>query len=243
MPIIRIANDGDTIAAMQADAELKALRRQIYPAFVKYKYTYNFTWHGRPIIQMPEDVLMIQELIVQVKPDLIVETGIAHGGSLALSASMLELLGGSREVIGIDVDIRAHNRQALERHPLFKRMHLIEGSSIDGEIVDRVKKRAEGRKAVMVVLDSNHTHDHVLQELRFYAPLVTQASYVVVFDTVVDELPADTYPDRPWGPGNSPKSAVREFLQSSDRFTVDREIESRLLFSTAPSGYLKCIKD
>lgn len=210
---------------------------------VRYKYSYNFTWMGRPIIQYPQDILAVQEIIWQVKPDLIIETGIAHGGSLIFYASMLELIGGEGQILGIDVDIRQHNRVEIEKHPMFKRIIMIEGSSIDSEIAKQVYDFAQGKSKVLVVLDSNHTHDHVLKELELYSPLVTKDSYLVVFDTVVEDMPEDFFPDRPWGKGNNPKTAVWEFLKNNDRFQIDKDIEAKLLITVAPDGYLKCVKD
>jgi cephalosporin hydroxylase len=209
----------------------------------RYKYSYNFSWLGRPIIQFPEDIVAMQEIIWRVKPDLIVETGIAHGGSLILWGSLLELIGGDGHVVGIDIEIRPPNRVEIEGHPLWRRVTMIEGSSIDPAVVAQVRALAADRRRVLVVLDSNHTRDHVRKELDLYASLVQLGSYLVVFDTVVEDMPADFFPDRPWGKGNNPRTAVREFLQVSDRFVVDREIEDKLLMSAAPEGYLLCIKD
>jgi cephalosporin hydroxylase len=206
------------------------------------RYSYNFRWMGRPIIQYPQDIVAMQELIWEVKPDLIIETGIAHGGSLIFYSSMLELLGGDGEVIGIDIDIRPHNRAEIEKHPMFKRITLIEGSSTDLDIVKRISDKAGGKKSVMVVLDSNHTHAHVLEELRLYSPMVSIDNYCVVFDTVVEDLPEDTYLDRPWGRGDNPKTAVHEFLKENDSFEIDHNIENKLLITVAPDGYLKRIK-
>jgi cephalosporin hydroxylase len=238
----QIANEPEYIEAMQADEDLKILRRKIYEAIAKYRYTYNFTWFGRPIIQLPEDMMMMQEIILRVKPDLIVETGVAHGGSLVFSASMLELLG-QGEVVGVEVELRPQNRAAIENHPLSKRIKLIEGSSISDNVLAQVRAIAEGTERVMVFLDSNHTHEHVLRELEMYSPLVTKDSYLVVFDTGIEDMPEGTFPDRPWGKGNNPKTAVWEFLKRSDRFEIDRVLESRLLYTVAPDGYLKCVKD
>jgi cephalosporin hydroxylase len=231
------------LSAMQADAELRREAQKLFIHMCRYRYSYNFSWLGRPIIQFPEDIVAMQEVIWRIKPDLIIETGIAHGGSLVLWASLLQMLGGDGRVVGVDVDIRQHNRAEIERHPLFSRITMIEGSSIDPDIVDRVRALAAGRRTVMVVLDSNHTHDHVLEELQRYSPLVMRGSYLVVMDTVVEAMPADFYPDRPWGKGNNPATAVAQFLKTSDRFEVDEEIDARLLMSVAPGGYLRCIKD
>lgn len=208
----------------------------------RYKYSYNFSWLGRPIIQFPQDIIAMQEIIWQVKPDIIIETGIAHGGSLIFYASMLELIGNDGHVLGIDIDIREHNRVEIEKHSLFKRITMIQGSSTDSNVLKQVYELAGGKTKVMVVLDSNHTHEHVLKELELYSPLVTAGSYLVVFDTVIEDLPDDFFPDRPWGKGNNPKTAVWEFLKKNDRFTVDRDIETKILITVAPDGYLKCLK-
>lgn len=221
---------------------LQELTNQWFVQSCKYKYSYNFSWMGRPIIQFPQDIMAMQEIIWQVKPDLIVETGIAHGGSLIFYASMLELIG-EGQVLGIDVDIRQHNRVEIEQHPMFKRIIMIEGSSIDEAIAKQVYDLAKGKNRILLVLDSNHTHDHVLKELELYSPLVTKDSYLVVFDTVVEDMPEDFFPDRPWGKGNNPKTAVWEFLKTNKRFKVDKDIEAKLLITVAPDGYLKCLED
>jgi len=210
---------------------------------VNAQYSYNFTWMGRPIIQYPQDMIAMQELIWSIQPDLIIEAGIAHGGSLIFSASMLELnaaCGGPADayVLGIDIDIREHNRKAIESHPLSARITMIEGSSIDSDVVNQVVAASQGKQSVIVLLDSNHSADHVLSELEAYAPLTTVGSYCVVFDTVIEELPTESSADRPWGPGNSPKTAVNKYLDTHDEFTIDRTIDARLLISVAPGGYL-----
>jgi len=213
----------------------------------KYKYSYNFSWLGRPIIQYPQDVVAMQEIIWQVQPDLIIETGIAHGGSLIFSASMLELIaicngveGGA--VLGIDIEIRPHNRKAIEEHPMYKRICMIEGSSIAPEVIAQVKEKAKGKKRILVCLDSNHTHAHVLAELEAYAPLVAVGSYCVVFDTLIEDMPADMFPDRPWGRGNNPKTAVWEYLKIHPEFEIDKSIQHKLLITVALDGYLKRVR-
>ena len=208
----------------------------------KAQYSYNFSWMGRPIIQYPQDMIAMQEIIWDIQPDLIIETGIAHGGSLIYYASLLELTG-KGEVLGIDIDIRQHNRIEIEKHPMFKRISMIQGSAIDASIIDEVKKRAEGKEKIIVCLDSNHTHDHVLQELRLYSPFVSLNSYIVVFDTIVEDLPDGYFlHQRPWGIGNSPKTAVHQFLKENDNFEIDAYIDNKLLISVAPQGYLRRIK-
>jgi cephalosporin hydroxylase len=224
--------------------ELAKLGSLFLNASIKPKYSYNFEWLGRPIIQYPQDMVAMQELIWKVQPDLIIETGIAHGGSLIFSASMLELnaiCGGCQdaEVLGLDIDIRAHNREAIEAHPMFKRISMIQGSSIDAEIIKQVKAKALGKEKILVCLDSNHTHDHVLAELEAYAPLTSIDSYCVVFDTIIQDLPNDMFSDRPWGVGNNPKTAVWEYLKSHPEFEIDKSIQHKLLITVAPDGYLK----
>jgi len=231
------------IRDMSADHTLRALSRDWFLQSSRHKYSYNFTWLGRPIIQLPQDILAMQEIIWAVQPDLIVETGVAHGGSLMLYASLLELIGGDGLVLGIDIDIRAHNRAEIEHHPLFKRIRLLEGSSVSEDIKKQVYAQAQGRKHVLVVLDSHHTHAHVLRELELYSPLVTRGSYLVVFDTIVEDMPEDAFPDRPWGRGDNPHTATQEFLQTNTRFAIDEDIDAKLLISVAPKGYLKCIQD
>ena len=208
---------------------------------IQANYSYNFSWLGRPIIQYPQDVIAMQEIIWQVKPDLIIETGIAHGGSLIFYASILELLGNNGQVLGIDIDIREHNRVEIEKHPMFKRITMIEGSSIDKNIARQVHAFTKDKKHIMVVLDSMHTHDHVLAELEAYAPLVSPGSYCVVFDTIIEDMPADMFPDRPWGPGNNPKTAVWEYLKNHSEFEIDKKIQHKLLITVAPDGFLKRI--
>jgi len=207
-------------------------------------YSYNFSWLGRPIIQYPQDIVAMQELIWEVQPQLIIETGIAHGGSLIFSASMLELnaaCGGPHDaqVLGIDIDIRAHNYEAIKAHPMSRRISMLQGSSIAPDIVEQVKALAAAAERVLVCLDSNHTHDHVLAELEAYAQLTTVGSYCVVFDTIVEDMPASMFPDRSWGPGNNPKTAVHEFLRRHPEFEIDKRMDHKLLISVAPDGYLK----
>lgn len=230
----RIAGNGHDEALLKAadTFNLESNKRQ---------YSYNFTWMGRPIIQYPQDMIAMQEIIWEVKPDLIIETGIAHGGSILFYASILELIG-KGEVLGIDIDIREHNRKEIEAHPMFKRVQMIQGSSVTEETVEKVRAIANGKQTVMVALDSNHTHDHVMKELQFYAPFVTPGSYCVVFDTIVEDLPDDYLPGRPWKRGDNPKTAVFEFLKANPQFTIDEAIDNKLLISVAPSGYLKRTK-
>jgi cephalosporin hydroxylase len=223
----------------------------------RFSYTYNFSWQGRPIIQYPQDIVAMQEIIWSIRPDLIIETGIAHGGSLVFSASMLALLDlcdaveagatldpkrSRRKALGIDIDIRPHNRAAIEAHPMAGRIQMIEGSSVAPEVIAKVTRIAQDYGRVLVCLDSNHTHEHVLAELQAYAPLTTVGSYCVVFDTLIEDLPAELFPDRPWGPGNNPKTAVRAYLQDHPEFRIDESIPHKLLISVAPDGYLQRLR-
>ncbi len=244
----------ENIDALGKNADAQGLSRIWSRETNRNGYTYNFRWQGRPIIQYPQDIVAVQELIWSIKPDLIIETGIAHGGSLVFSASMLALLDmadaidngltinpgeSRRKVLGIDIDIREHNRTAIESHSMASRIHMIQGSSISPEVVSQVKAMAKLYKRILVCLDSNHTHNHVLAELEAYAPLVSVDSYCVVFDTLIDDMPADMFPERPWGPGNSPKTAVWEYLKTHPEFEIDRSIQHKLLITVAPDGFLK----
>jgi len=236
---------------------LKILASQFMSESVKTDYSYNFEWLSRPIIQYPQDIVATQEIIWKVKPDLIIETGIAHGGSLVLSASILALLdyadaietsslldpnAPTRKVVGVDIDIREHNLKALNEHPMRNRMELIEGSSVDPDIVNRVHEFSKYYKCILIFLDSNHTHDHVLSELNAYAKLVTRGSYCVVFDSVIEDLPNETSVDRSWGVGDNPKTAIWEFLKNNSDFEIDKDVEDKLLITVAPDGYLKKVK-
>jgi cephalosporin hydroxylase len=231
------------VEQMGADESLRKLTREWFAAVSKHEYSYHFTWLGRPIIQFPQDMIAVQEIIWKVRPDLIIETGIARGGSLIFSASVLELLGGDGLVVGVDIDIREHNRVEVERHPMAKRIRMIQGSSVAEDTFAEVRRHAEGKRRVLVMLDSNHTHEHVLRELELYSPLVRADSYLVVFDTIIGEMPADFSQDRPWGPDDNPLTAVQEFLRKNNRFEVDREFDNKLLITVAPGGYLRCVKD
>ena len=244
----------DEISKMREDTDLLEKTRDWIDSANSMKYSYHFEWLGRPIIQYPQDIVAMQELIWLVKPDLIIETGIAHGGSLIMSASMLVLIdyceaveGGTtlypqatrRRVVGVDIDIREHNRKAIERHPFSNLIDMIQGSSVSPEVAVQIQEIAKDYQRVLVCLDSNHTHDHVLEELKLYAPLTSVDSYCVVFDTVIEDLPDDSFPSRPWGKGNNPKTAVWEYLKSHNEFEIDKEIENKLLITVAPDGFLK----
>lgn len=228
------------------NSEIQRTAHDFMRASTQPKYSYNFFWMGRPVIQYPQDMIAMQEIIWEVKPDLIIETGIAHGGSLIFSASMLELLaacgGGEGEVLGIDIEIRPHNRKAIEAHPMFKRISMIEGSSIAPGVIAQVREKAMGKKRILVCLDSNHTHAHVLAELNAYGQFTSVGSYCVVFDTLIEDMQEDAYPDRRWGKGNNPKTAVWEYLKTHPEFEIDKSIENKLLITVAPDGYLKRVR-
>jgi cephalosporin hydroxylase len=245
------------IEGLGRDQDLQALSRIWVREISPHKWAYNFSWLGRPAIQFPNDAWAMQELIWAIKPDLIIETGIAHGGSLIFSASMLALLDMSdaiangtvldpnisqRKVLGIDIDIRAHNRAAIEAHPMATRIQMIQGSSIEPEIINQVRQIAAGYQRILVCLDSNHTHEHVLAELEAYAPMTSVGSYCVVFDTLIEDMPAEMFPDRPWGPGDNPKTAAREYLKAHPEFENDASIQHKLLITVAPDGYLKRVR-
>lgn len=247
----------DEIKAQGGDSNLHEITRAWMNSANKLKYSYHFESFGRPIIQYPQDMIAMQELIWQVKPDLIIETGIAHGGSLILSASMLALLDvcdaiengalidpkiSKRKVLGVDIDIRPHNHALIESHPMASRIQMIQGSSIAPEVIEQVKQVAKGYKSILVCLDSNHTHDHVLAELKAYGQLTSLDSYCVVFDSIIEDMPAEMFPDRPWGPGNNPKTALWEYLKTHPEFEIDKSIQHKLLITVAPDGYLKRVR-
>ena len=247
----------ERIGEFATDDALTSLAQQWIFESMKRKYLYNFDWLGRPIIQYPQDMVAIQEIIWNVKPTLIIETGIAHGGSLILSASMLALLDycdaiesnktinpsdSKRKVVGIDIEVRQHNRAAIVSHPLGSKIEIIEGSSTDSRVVNEVVEIAKTHSSILLLLDSNHTHEHVLDELNAYTNLVSVGSYCVVFDTFVEDMPAGYFADRPWDKGNSPRTAVTEFLKDHTEFVVDESIQNKLLITVAPGGFLKRIQ-
>jgi len=230
----------ERVAKQGENKELQKASQIWMETSIRSGYSYNFSWMGRPIIQYPQDMIAMQELIWTVQPDLIIETGIAHGGSLIFYASILELIG-KGEIIGIDIDIRSHNKIEIQKHPMFKRIELIEGSSISPETLDKVNDAISEKniKIIMVLLDSNHTHQHVLREMELYSPFVSKGSYLIVFDTIVEDLPSEIYKNRGWSEGNNPKTAVKEFLKKNSNFIIDSAIENKILLSVAPSGYLQ----
>jgi len=230
------------INAMSKDTRIKNLTHQWFLKSFGYEYSYHFNWLGRPIIQYPTDIVAIQEIIWKVKPDLIIETGIARGGSLIFYASMLELIGNG-EVLGIDVEIRKENQNDIEKHPLSKRIHMLQGSSISKNIIKKVNQFVSNKKQVLVILDSNHSHNHVLKELKLYSPFVKKGSYLIVLDTIIEDMPEKFSKNRSWGKGNNPKTAINEFLKNNSRFRNDSGIEKKLLITVAPGGYLKCTKN
>lgn len=250
----------ERVAGYRSNTELQQAGRAFFEqiGIGKANYVYNFTWLGVPILQIPQDMQALQEIIWQAKPDLIIEAGVAWGGSLVFSASMLAILEACGEiengrVVGLDIDIRPHNRKSITAHPLAKKITLIEGSSIAEDTVAQVHALAGESKRVLVCLDSNHTHDHVLAELEAYAPLVSRGSYCMVGDTIIEDAPESMVSARPWGKGNSPKTAVWEYLRRLSEegrtgadgeplnFEIDRLVEDKIILTGSPDGYLKRI--
>lgn len=205
------------------------------------KYSYNFEWLGRPYIQMPQDMIAIQEILWRVQPDYVIETGIAHGGGLVFCASVLEAIGAG-VVIGIDVDIRKHNLEAIKKHRMKRRIALFEGSSTDMMLYSDIFQTIGRGKKVVVILDSDHSHDHVLKELNIYKDIVSVGSYLICLDTIIEFLPADAYPDKGWKVGSNPWTAVQAFLKNNKNFKNDDDIERRLLITSAPGGWLRRLK-
>lgn len=231
----------ENISKLGNDKDLIELGCEFVSKTAKYKYSYNFNWLGRPIIQFPQDIIAMQEIIWSIKPDLIIETGVAHGGSLIFYSSILELIG-KGEVLGIDIEIRPHNRKLIQEHPMFKRITMIEGSSISNKIIKFVEDFSKSKEKIIVCLDSNHTHEHVLKELELYSQFVSKDCYLIVFDTIIEDLPDDSFENKPWSKGNNPKTAVKEFLKSRSDFIIDKGIDNKLVITVAPDGYLKRIK-
>lgn len=234
-----IAERDERIKSFASDKEFIEISKQWRSMALERKYMNSFSWLGRPLIQFPGDVMAIQELIAAIRPTVVIETGVAHGGSLILSASMLKLNDISGRVIGVDVDVRPHNREAIQNHRLSDLITVYEGSSVDSMIVRKVKSQISPTDIVMVFLDSNHTHDHVMQELNSYSNLVSVGSYLVVFDTHVEDMPESyVWKDRPWGKGNNPKTAVHEWIKDNDNFEIDHDIENKIMLTSAPDGFL-----
>lgn len=228
-------------ADMAGDLSLSQKALEVVVESDRHNWSYQWSWLGVPIIQMPPDMVAVQEVIWESRPQVIIETGIARGGSLILYASILEMLGEGR-VIGVDIDIRSHNRESIESNPMARRIKMYEGSSVDRDLVDRIRHEIGDTERVMVVLDSDHTHEHVLAELHLYAPLVTEGQFLIVSDTLVEDLPAQDHRPRSWGPGDNPGTALDAFLQESDRFVRDPFFNNKLLLSSSPGGYLRCVK-
>ena len=228
--------------ALGRDEQIFDAAANLVVAANKYDYAYLWTWMGVPIIQLPADVMATQEVIWSTKPDVIIETGVARGGSVLFMASLLELIGKGK-VIGVDVDIRAHNRDSIERHPMTKRVVLIEGSSTDQEVIAEIRAQIPDSASVMVVLDSDHSRDHVLAELRSYGPMVTPGCYLVVADTILGRLDYTQTPlnrSQVWLRGNEPLSALNAYLEETERFEVDPVLNGKLILSSSPGGYLRC---
>lgn len=231
------------ILRMYADKYFSSLSLKWIKESIKYKYNYNFTWMGRPIIKYPNDMVVIQEIFWKVKPNLVIETGIAHGGSVIFSASLLKMMGIKKfKVIGVDIDIRKHNLKEILRHPMKKFIKLIEGSSTDKKVLNTVTNYVKKYKKILVILDSNHIHKHVLEELNLYSKFVTKNSYIILPDTYIEFLPNNTFPDRPWGKGNNPFSALKVFLKNNKNFKVDEIFSKKTMITEAFSGFIKKIK-
>lgn len=203
---------------------------------VDHKYSYQFDWLGVPIIQMPSDLVVFQQIIFETRPDLIIETGVARGGSLVFWASMLDLCGIDGRVIGVDIEVREHAKNAISNSKYSNIIDVIVGSSIDNKIIDSVRNVVSKHQRIMVVLDSNHTHEHVLGELNAYAEFVSPGCSLLVLDTVIDDL--IPYPERSWGPGSSPKSAVIDYMKShSADFKKLSKFEAISKLTVAPHGF------
>lgn len=226
-----LSRDGEELGLLSPEG-FEALSRLWTTVGWQQKYSYRFSWLGRPIIQLPQDIVRVQEAIHEVRPDLVIETGIAHGGSLVLYASLLRALGGGR-VIGIDIEVRPHNLEALQAHELTDDIELVIGSSTDPQTIERVHELARGAGRVMVLLDSNHTHEHVAAELEAYADLVTPGSYLIAADGVMRDVADMPRAMREWEHDN-PIPAVHAFLEKHEEFEL---VQAPQPFDESESGW------
>jgi cephalosporin hydroxylase len=224
----------------------KTLQKQALDILVKadeHRWIHQNSWFGEPLLNLPQDMFAIQDIVWRTRPEFIVEVGVAWGGSLLFEASLLEILGG-KKVIGIDIFIPNDLKQRLNSHgKVSEKLLLIEGSSTSSETLDKLKEVLAGSRKVLVILDSYHTHDHVLKELQLYSSFVGKDHYIICGDTIVEYIPSQLHRPRPWGPGNNPATAVKKFLSETNRFEVDLKIDQRLLFSCHPGGYLRATKE
>lgn len=228
---------------MSQDKDLKKKAMEVLVEADKHRWIHQTKWFGQAILNLPQDMFAIQEIIYRTRPKFIIETGVAWGGSLLFYSTLMEVLGGEK-IIGIDLYMPPDLKERLNSYgKLSSRLALIEGSSVDESTVERVRSITGGSKEVMLILDSYHTHEHVLKELRLYSPFVGKGFYIVCGDTVVEDIPEQTHRTRPWGPGDNPKTALRQFLLENDRFIVDKKTENKLLFTCNPDGYVQCVKD
>lgn len=228
---------------MAADSKLADDSRDVLLRADEHRWIHQGEWFGEPVLNLPQDMFALQEIIFRTRPEFIIEIGVAWGGSLLFYSTLLEVLGGG-EIIGVDIFMPDDLKERLSSHgKLSERIHLLNESSIESETIDKIEAITGGSRKTLIVLDSNHTHEHVLEELKLYSPLVANGYYLICGDTIVEEFPEKTLRERPWGPGNNPKTALIEFMAENDRFEVDRNIENKLLFSCNPGGYLRCVKD
>lgn len=231
----------ETAVSQMKDVELQKMALDFVVASDRHGYAYQWTWLGLPMIQLPADIVATQEIIWKTQPDVIIETGVAWGGSMLMYASLMQLYGKGK-VIGIDLNLYDHVADQIMSYPFSNRIQLLKGSSTDEGIISKVRSMIPTGAKVMVILDSNHTHEHVLDELRVYAPMITKDQYLIVSDTVVEDIPPQSHRPRPWGPGNNPKTALIQYLKEVDRFEVDAYVNDKLLTTFCPMGYVKCIK-
>lgn len=241
--VIVKGEDGEKHLPLDTPEAFSAVSRAWLRCGWDTKYVYSFSWLGRPMIQLPEDMIRLQEVIYSVKPDVIVETGIAHGGSLIFHASLCRAIGKGR-VVGVDIEIRPHNREAISKHEMSDYITMIEGSSIDPDVVDQVSKQIKPGESVMVILDSNHTKDHVLGELQAYAPLVSIGSYIIACDGIMADVKGAPRSQDDWD-WNNPTEAAKAFATEAQNFVIE---EPRFPFNEGvvtervtywPSAFLK----
>lgn len=228
---------------MREDEVLRRDALDVLARADRYKWIHQTTWFGEPILNIPHDLFALQEIIYRTRPDFIIEIGVAWGGSLLYYSTLMEALGG-KKIIGVDIYIPDDLRERIGSYGrLSERIELVAGSSVERGTVEIIRNIIGESKKVLVILDSHHTHDHVLKELNIYSEFISCGNYLICADTVVEDLPVQTHRKREWGPGNSPKTALNDFLALNSRFEIDYELENKLLFSCNPGGYIRAVRD
>ena len=228
--------------AMSKDQNLQNDAKNVLIKADEHRWIHQGSWLGEPLLNLPQDMVALQDIIWRTKPDFIIEVGVAWGGGILFEAMLLDYIDG-KKVIGLDIFIPSDLRKRIMNHKkLSDRIELVEGDSTSEETIRKVKTILNGSKKVLVILDSYHTHDHVMNELKTFSQFVGKGHYLICGDTIVEHVPIQKHRPRPWGPGNNPGTAVRQFLVENDSFEIDEDLEKKLLLTCHPGGYLKAVK-